>query len=381
MAQQQVTSLHLLGTLSIVNGYAGVTFNTLSTSGNVYTGTLTNSSTGGTTSFSVGPAQENFAMSTVYFSVARSLSSSTSSTAHRFGPTLAEVQAWMTGTTSGGGGYSWASNTTELNVPTQGYQIMRIPKDGTYRIRAKGGHSGYTDSYTQSITRPATIVQADFTLTKNNYLIIAVGQGVPVFAGDHCNGGAGASWVAHNTSASIAGSTCLLVAGGGPAATSDGQIKQDPPTTLSNSVSIASANGQETAGHNVTSLGGFTANAGASRSGSWLNAAPAAYGFTTGGFLTGDLVGGGRNNNTAGYGAFGAGGTGVDEFGAGSGGFSGSYGTDNISINGVGTSFVSTDFSAANRTCTLATITATWQNTDYKSEDQFQGVVSVEQLP
>ena len=85
----------------------------------------------------------------------------------------------------------------------------------------------------------ATIVQADFTLTKNNYLIIAVGQGVPVFAGDHCNGGAGASWVAHNTSASIAGSTCLLVAGGGPAATSDGQIKQDPPTTLSNSVSIA----------------------------------------------------------------------------------------------------------------------------------------------
>lgn len=370
------------GSISLVNGYGGVTFNTSSTGGATYTGTLTNSTTGGTTSFTVGPPQENFAMTTVYFTVAQGLSNNYASTAHRFGPPLASVQSWMTGTSNGSPGYSWASDTANLNVPTDGYQVLRIPKTATYRIRAKGAHSGYTDSYSGSITRPATIVQADFNLTKDNYLIIAVGQGVPVYGGDHCNGGAGASWVAHNTTNTIAGSECLIVAGGGPAGTSDGSIKSDPPISLSRSVSLpnGTATGNETDGWNVSSYGGNIATSGNSRSGSWLSSYTDSYGWTTGGFLSGNLIGGGRSNSTAGYGGFGGGGTGVDESGAGSGGFSGSYGTDNTAINGVGTSFCSTNFSASNTTCSLASISSNFQNTDYKSEDQFQGVVTITQL-
>lgn len=369
------------GSITLIDGYGSVTFNTSSTSGNTYTGTLTNSATGGTTSFTVGPAQEHFAMpGPVYFTVAQALTNASSSSDHRTGPTSAEAIAWMTGTSSGSPGYSWASDSANFSVPVQGYQIMRIPKTATYRIRAKGAHSGYTDSYTGQVTRPATIVQADFALTKGNYLVIAVGQGVPVYSGDHCNGGAGASWVAHNTAAQISGSECLLVAGGGPAATSDGSTKLDPPTSLSRSVSISSATGNETDGRNVTSYSGNIATSGSARSGSWLSSYTDTYGYLNGGFLTGNLVGGGRDNSTAGWGAFGGGSTGDDEAGAGSGGFSGSYGTDNTSVNGIGTSFVSTNFSAANSSCSLSTITTVYQATDYKSELQFQGVVSVEQL-
>lgn len=369
------------GTISVVNGYGGVTFNTSSTGGATYTGLLTNNTTGGTTTFSVGPLQENFAMTTVYFTVAQTLTDSYNATTHRFGPTQTQVQTWMTGTSNGSPGYSWASDTANLSVPTDGYQIWRIPKTATYRIRAKGAHAGYTDSYSV-VTEPATIVQSDFNLTKNNYLIIAVGQGVPVYFGDHCNGGAGATWVAHNTSASISGSECLIVAGGGPAGSSDGSAKSDPPISLSRSVSLpnGTATGNETDGWNVSSYGGNIATSGLSRSGSWLSSYTDAYGFTTGGFLSGDLIGGGRNNSTAGYGGFGGGGTGVDESGAGSGGFSGSYGTDNTGINGVGTSFCSTNFSASGSSCVLASVSTIFQNTDYKSEDQFQGVVTITQL-
>ena len=62
-------------------------------------------------------------------------------------------------------------------MPTQGYQRWTIPETGTYRIVARGGHAGYTDSpddYMRGVT-----VRADFDLVMGDKLLIAVGQGVP----------------------------------------------------------------------------------------------------------------------------------------------------------------------------------------------------------
>ena len=61
-------------------------------------------------------------------------------------------------------------------------------------------------------------------------LILVAGQGVPRRYGDHCNGGAGASWVMSGGTVS----TCvpLIVANGTGGDTSDGSVKQQPNTTL-----------------------------------------------------------------------------------------------------------------------------------------------------
>lgn len=360
------------GTVTITNGHGSIDFTigspastetcTFATSGNEFTSTL-------------NLVAQLYSMTDVYFTVCQALVNNATNASHQTGPTLAEVQAWMTGTSNGGQGYTWASNTSYLDVPVQGYQRWQVPSTGTYRIRAKGARAGYTDTYSTT-TEPSNTVQADFSLTLGDYLIIAVGQGVPVYTGDHCNGGAGATWVAKGSN--ISTSECLLVAAGGPAGTSDGQAKADPPTALTRSVNVSGAVGTETDGINVTNYGGNSANTGNARSGSWLANGSATNTQNGGGFRTLNLVGGNYSNTTAGNGGFGGGSGGFDESGAGSGGFSGSYGTDNISSNGVGTSFIAS--SGTNAFCTLSDTSTSFQSTDWKSESQFQGMVKITKL-
>ena len=363
------------GTVTFTNGHGSIDFTvgsvtstetcTFATSGNEFTSTL-----------NLVYVAELYSMTDVYFTVCQALVNTATNTSHQTGPTLAEVQSWMTGTSNGGQGYTWASNTSYLDVPVQGYQRWQVPATGTYRIRAKGARAGYTDSYSTT-TEPSNTVQADFSLTMGDYLIIAVGQGVPVYSGDHCNGGAGATWVAKGSN--ISTSECLLVAAGGPAGTSDGSAKADPPTSLSRSVNVSGAVGTETDGINVTTYGGNSANTGGARSGSWLANGSNTNTQNGGGFRTSNLVGGNYSNNTAGNGGFGGGSGGFDEQGAGSGGFSGSYGTDNTALNGVGTSFIAS--SGTNASCTLSDTSTSFQSTDWKSESQFQGMVKITKLP
>ena len=298
------------------------------------------------------------------FTVARALNSSYNSDSHRFGPTLTEVRNWMTGTSNGASGWSWAN--TYVDMPVQGYQRWTIPETATYRIYAKGGHAGYTDSpydYMRGVT-----VQADFALTKGDQLIIAVGQGVPDYPGDHCNGGAGASWVALGSNISTA--LMLLVGNGAGGDTSDGGTKGQPNTSLNRNVSnVGGVTGLETTPINSSASTGY----GGSSSGGYLGSGTG--GYPGGGFRSGNLVGGTRSNSTAGYGGFGGGSGGIDESGSAGGGFTGANGQDNTNITGHGSSFIRN--TGTNQQCYLNNSTTTWQSSSYHSFTQYQGIVYI----
>ena len=313
-----------------------------------------------------------------YFTVARALTNSYSSTDHMYGPTQTQVLNWMTGSSNGSSNYTWAD--VYVDVPTQGYQRWTVPKTGTYRIKARGAHAGYTDSpydYMRGVT-----VQADFDLSASDKLLIAVGQGVPNYSGEHCNGGAGASWVALGDT--IATALMLLVGNGAGGDTSDGSTKGQPNTTLNTSVSsVGGVTGLQTTPINSTASIGYGGNSGAyPNSGGYLGDGTVTTSANTshgGGFRgTKALVGGTRSNSTAGYGGFGGGSGGYDEYGSAGGGFTGAHGQDNTTVTGHGSSFIRN--TGANQSCTLNASTTTWQATDYTSTDQYQGWVHVELL-
>ena len=308
-----------------------------------------------------------FAFTSAYFTVSRSLSSSFNSSAHRYGPTQTEVRNWLSGTSNGGGGYSWAN--TYVDVPTQGYQRWHIPKSGTYRLTARGAHSGHTDTpddYMRGVT-----VQADFSLNMDDKLIIAVGQGVPNYDGDHCNGGAGATWIAVGDD--IATALMLLVGNGAGGDTSDGGTKGQPNTSLNRSVNnVGGVSGLETTPINSSASTGYGGN----NSGGYLGSGTGS--FVGGGFRSGNLVGGDRSNSTAGYGGFGGGSGGIDESGSAGAGFTGANGQDNTTVTGHGSSFIRD--TGTNQSCTLNAATTTWQSSDYTSTASYQGWAYVEYL-
>ena len=323
-----------------------------------------------------------YSFTSAFFTVSRSLSNSASSDAHRTGPTLAEARSWLSGTSNGGGGHSWA-NTYVESGGFQGYQKWTIPKSGKYQIIAKGGGSGFTDTPDDYML--GVKVTAEFTLVKNNKLIIVVGQGVPDFDGDHCNGAGGASWVMSGSDNSTA--IPLVVANGAGGDTSDGGVKVQPNVTLGSSFSITHA-GVTTTGkqttpinlHSGTGNGYGGTNPSAPNSGGWLssgtsrstggNASAHAAGYLTG------LQGGTRSNGTAGYGGFGGGSGGFDEFGSAGGGFTGAHGSDNSVYTGHGSSYVN-DTRESTPTVELASSTTTYQSSDYTSENQYQGWVKI----
>ena len=88
------------------------------------------------------------------------------------------------------------------------------------------------------------------------------------------------------------------------------------------------------------------------------------------------LQGGTRSNGTAGYGGFGGGSGGFDEFGSAGGGFTGAHGSDNSVYTGHGSSYVN-DTRESTPTVELASSTTTYQNSDYTSENQYQGWVKI----
>ena len=330
-----------------------------------------------------GGVSDLYDFTDAYFTVSQSLSDSPTSDAHRTGPTQTEVRAWLSGSSNGGGSHSWAN--TYVDCPQDGYQRWTIPKTGTYRITARGAHSGHTDS-PDDYMRGVTVV-ADFNLTAGEKLIIVAGQGVPDYDGDHCNGGAGASWVMSGDAIG----TCipLIVANGAGGDTSDGSAKDQPNTTLGSSITVTPTGG-EGGGSAVTGkqttpvLGSSATNGRGSQksdrpnSGGWLSdgADAGETGVGGHGFRT-DLIGGTRNNNTAGYGGFGGGSGGEDESGSAGGGFTGAHGEDGSTKTGHGSSFVNDD-EVGNVSVSLNEATTTYQSSNYTSTDQYQGWVRIQ---
>ena len=328
---------------------------------------------------------ELYAFTSAYFTVSQALTDATTSQEHRFGPTQTEVRAWLSGTSNGGGGHSWAN--TYVDCPQDGYQRWTIPKSGKYRITAKGGGAGKTQ---QNHIGRGVKLTADFNLIKGEQLILAVGQGVPDDSGsDSCNGGGGASWVMSGSNYTTA--IPLIVAAGAGGDTSDGQGPKDQPsTTLGSSITVtptigegggSAVTGKETTPINSSaSAGRGSQNTTYPNSAGWLSDGLDVPGQTSGigghCFRT-DLIGGTRSDSTAGYGGFGGGSGGQDEEGNASGGFTGAFGTDSGTIAGNGSSFVNDDTSG-NVSVVLGQATTTFQNTDYTSEDQYQGWIKIE---
>jgi len=333
--------------------------------------------------WSLPASPDLYSFTSAFFTVSQSLTDSLTSDEHRFGPTQTEVRAWLSGPSNGGGSHSWAN--TYVDCPVQGYQRWTIPKTGKYRITAKGGGAGRCQQ--NHIGRGVKVI-VDFNLTKGEKLILAAGQGVPDrLNNDSCNGGGGASWVMSGDTYTTA--IPLIVASGAGGDTSDGSGPKDQPNVvLGSSITVTPTNG-EGGGAAVTGKQTSTVNSNATtgrgsqeanypNSAGWLSDGADAGENDVGGhcFRT-DLVGGIRSNSTAGYGGFGGGSGGEDEYGNASGGFTGAYGTDSGTIAGNGSSFVN-DNNEGNVSVALAQATTTFQNTDYTSEDQYQGWVKIE---
>lgn len=324
-----------------------------------------------------------YEFTSAYFTVSRSLSNSSSSSAHRYGPTQTQVRSWLSGSSSGGGSHSWAN--TYVDCPIQGYQRWTIPKTGKYTITAKGGGAGYTDEPFDRM-RGCKVI-ADFNLAVGEKLILVAGQGVPNYYNDHCNGGGGASWVMSGDNYLTA--IPLIVANGAGGDTSDGTSKAQPNTTLGSSITVtpssfegggASVTGKQTTPSNSNA----TAGRGSQdytypNSGGWLSSGRDASGHVNGGGhgFRQNLIGGTRSDSTAGYGGFGGGSGGKDEYGSAGGGFTGAKGIDGTSYVGHGSSFVN-DTNQGNVSVAVAEATTTYQNSDYTSENQYQGWVKIE---
>ena len=329
-----------------------------------------------------GSGVELYEFTSAYFTVSRSISEDFTNGPHRYGPSQSQVRSWLSGSNNGGGSHSWAN--TYVDCPIQGYQRWTIPKSGKYRIIAKGGSVGETDQ--DSWSRGAKVT-ADFNLVGGEQLILVAGQGVPRRDGDHCNGGAGASWVMSGGTVS----TCvpLIVANGAGGDTSDGSVKQQPNTTLGSSITVtptsSEGGGPSVTGKETTPVLGSYATSGrgsqktdSPNSGGWLSDGSDAGESNVGGhgFRT-DLVGGQRNNTTSGHGGFGGGSGGEDESGNAGGGFTGAHGQDDTGLTGHGSSFVNDD-EVGNVSVVLATSTQQWQTTDFTSEGQMQGWVYIQ---
>lgn len=328
-----------------------------------------------------------FEFTSAYFTVSRALANNTTSDAHRLGPTQTQVRNWLSGSNNGGGGHSWAN--TFVDCPQDGYQRWTVPHTGRYRITAKGGNSGFTDE-PDDYMRGCTVT-ADFFLYKEDKLIFAAGQGVPDFDGDHCNGGAGASWAMYGSDYATA--VPLIVANGAGGDTSDGDnALPQPNTTLGSSITVTPSNG-EGGGSAVTGKQTTPVQSNASpgrgdqisdkpNSGGWLSDggdAGSPNGVAVGGHgWRSDLKGGLRSDATAGTGGFGGGSGGFNENGSAGGGFTGAHGDDDDPADtGHGSSFVN-DINVGNVSVALNQATTIYQQSNYTSANQYQGWVKIE---
>lgn len=332
------------------------------------------------------------------FSVSRALTDSSGSTEHRYGPTHAQMQSWMQGTSNGGPGYSWATGYNYFYGQATGFQLWRVPITGVYELEAKGGSGGATD--TPVFRGRGQIAKARFTLNTDDHIVVAVGQGVPDFIGDHCNGAGGGTFITilPNSSASYPAAIPLVIAAGAAGDTSDGGGAN--PSTSSTSRTIAASN---TTG-NVSYTGlctdptspnsiPFAQQYGHSRQGTLQTNTTVLGGafFGThsnnsnltsslGGMWGSGLEGGAKSNNTAGNGGFGGGSGGSDEVGNASGGFTTGQSFDGPSCSAGG--FINTGHSqySSNTGFSLAPATTTFQATDYMTSYQYQGYAKITRI-
>lgn len=217
------------------------------------------------------------------------------------GPTLAQCQSAYSSTT-------WASNTSFLNMISQGVQRWTVPVTGTFEITAAGAQGGTRATNAGGTGR---VVKGIFTLTMGDILSIVVGQQGVNAGTTGGGGGGGGSYVGLNGSAMIVGG------GGGGAGASTVSL----PTGGVLSPSGAGGGGAATQTNMGGGGGGFTGNG--SRAG-------------TGGFggnsFTNGSVGGAGVGASSSSGGFGGGGGSSDVTGwsgGGGGGYTGGNGPAN----------------------------------------------------
>jgi Glycine rich protein len=269
------------------------------------------------------------------------------------GPTLAQMLAAYTGSTSG----SYFSNPTYFTTGSfPGYQVWTVPATATYEIEIAGSRSSiatYPSSASGSFAKGA-IVRGRYTLSQGQKIAMVVGQYGPPPTGVSNSynglGGGGGSYFA------ISGSTTpILVAGGGGGG---GAYSGDP---LGGGIYRSGSNGTTSttgsysfrgASPGTGSYGGHSHYSGSTASvnsydggggGGWLGngwtgagavGTSAIAGSLTGGsglsFLSGSTGGGASTSYTptqATPGGFGGGGGGTPIAGGGGGGYSGGAGT------------------------------------------------------
>lgn len=337
------------------------------------------------------------------FSVSRGLSNSNVSNEHRYGPTHAQMQSWVQGTSNGGPGYSWATGYSYFYGQATGFQLWKVPVNGTYELEAKGGSGGATDN--PIFRGRGQIAKARFALSHSDMIVVAVGQGVPDMLGDHCNGAGGGTFITilPNSSASYPAAIPLVVAAGAAGGTSDGGGANPSTTATSRTIAASSTTGNVsytglcTDPVSATQVSNFAQQYGHSRQGT-LDGSSGGVNTVLGGAFFGThsnnsnksssmgamwingLAGGDRSNSTAGKGGFGGGSGGSDESGNASGGFTTGQSFDGPSCSAGGfintghTKYVSfTGFS-------LAPATTTFQATDYMSSSQYQGYAKITRI-
>ncbi|MDB4342566.1 hypothetical protein OAA20_00625 [bacterium] len=333
------------------------------------------------------------------FSVSRALTNSANSAEHRYGPTHAQMQSWVQGTSNGGPGYSWATGYNYFYGQSTGFQVWKVPVNGTYELEAKGGSGGATDN--PIFRGQGQIAKARFVLAQSDMIVVAVGQGVPDMLGDHCNGAGGGTFITilPNSSASYPAAIPLVVAAGAAGGTSDGGGAN--PSTSSSSRTIAASNttgnvsytGLCTDPVSATQTAAFAQQYGHSRQGTLqslqtvlggaffgTHSNNSNFGSSMGAMWGNGLAGGQRSNNTAGNGGFGGGSGGSDEAGNASGGFTTGQSFDGPSCSAGG--FINTGHSkySSHTGFSLAPTTTTFQAADYMTSYQYQGYAKITRI-
>jgi len=233
------------------------------------------------------------------------------------GPSLAQVRSGISGNTA------WKNDTNFLST-SGGVISWAVPKDGTYRITAKGAQGGRSNCYGPSGGLGASVA-GSFSLSQGDVLKLVVGQR----GGDNCYdcGGGGGSYVTTSSNSPL-----VVAAGGGAGSASGypygGNGYHGRHDTTSGSLGYSSrpggSNGSGGTGYgNAGGGGGLTGNG----SGNWYG-----FAFTNGaegrgnqaqGGFGGGGGGGGTNGAGGGGGYSGGGATQWSFYGAGGGSYNG----------------------------------------------------------
>jgi Glycine rich protein len=288
----------------------------------------------------------------------------------RTGPSLSNMQSTYSS-------YSWASNTSYLNMVGSGIHKWTVPRTGLYRIQAAGAPGGKaSDGYgtsSQGNGGGGIIISASFYLTINDILYILVGQhgqdsptggtgGSTLEGGNGMNsdtdaGAGGGTFVAKCVTSALSSYYFtpdssyvipLIVAGGGGGGSSDGNGGSAIFASTYYNPAAGDQWGYSTGGgwnsyptDASTGISGLTTRINQGIVGGNPNATSTygIRGFPRPGshFLSGGTGGyAPQTTGIEGQGGFGGGGGAVDEGGSGGGGWIGGVSCDNYNPNNAG---------------------------------------------